>query len=333
MKTINVFLFWSLIVYVSTIACSKLKKEDVRPDLSLEKNTTSSMSLSSMNTEFCGDKKYHDLMAGQNTKMGNVVVYNTKDMIYVEYISFEGWYINETHLYLGDITSMPSTITGNPKLGNFPYNDSHNEVQSFIYAIPKKDMPPCFDVVAHASVVKKGSSGLILQTETAYANGSQLNTKGSWATYFNYCLQECKCTYTTITATMFAGQTIPVGTLEITNDDKNLYVSYITKENWFMSETHLYVGELGTMPVNNSNTPIPGKFPYTSNFEQGIISYMYTIPLSSLPTCYIIAAHASVYRMENGTVVQTETSWSSGTEFSDTNRWGSYTNYCNQVCN
>ena len=333
MKTTNAIIFW--LILITMLSCTKKSKEII-PDSASSSLTTSTSNPSAQNAtsiNVCGEKTHNDFMAGQFIKMGDVSVYNTKDTLYIELTSFDSWYIIQTHVYLGSLAAMPQTPTGNPKLGNFPYNTNHGAgIQSFIYQIPMKDIALCFDIVAHAAVVKLDASGTVIQSETAFAKGNPINDKGSWAMYFNYCKQECSCVYTTQSADMFGGQTIPVGTLQITNDEKNLYVTYSTN-GWFLNETHLYVGEVTGMPVNNSNTPMPGHFPYKTTHSDGTTSFTYTIPFASLPSCYIVAAHASVSRKENGVVVQTETSWSAGTAFTNTNRWGSYTNYCTQYCN
>jgi len=315
--------------------CTK-KNNEVNPvEKSSTTNTnTSNQPTTSSNSSICGDQFHNDLIAGQNSVMGEVMVYNSKDMLYIVYSTHENWFISETHAYVGALENMPQTPTGNPKLGNFPYNTSHSPgVNTFTYQIPMNQLTLCFEIVAHASVYKTDAQGNVIQTETAFGKGNQINSKGSWAMHFNYCLQECSCNYTTVNADLFGGQTIPVGTLSITNDENNLYVTYSTHDAWFITQTHLYVGALENMPVNKSNTPIPGQFPNKTTHSDGTTIFMYTIPWASLPDCYIIAAHASVVKIENGSVVQTETAWSDGTAFENTNRWGSYTNYCTQHCN
>ena len=122
---------------------------------------------------------------------------------------------------------------------------------------------------------------------------------------------------------LFAGQTILVGQLMVTNDDENLYVTYLAEEGQLFMETHLYVGALEGLPVNKKGTPVPGQFPYKSSDELGVSEVTFTIPLADLADCYIIAAHAA---MESD-----ETAWSFGTKF-QSSRWGWYSEYCTQYC-
>ena len=106
---------------------------------------------------------------------------------------------------------------------------------------------------------------------------------------------------------------------------------------YYLAETHLYVGNLVGLPI----PPSPGQFPYkTSYHDNGVQSVTYTIPLSELPDCYVIAAHSTVvetpeFEVVDGDVLDSETAWSFGTEFfpgEEKGRWGWYSNYCTQVC-
>jgi hypothetical protein len=132
------------------------------------------------------------------------------------------------------------------------------------------------------------------------------------------------CVIEPVSFDIFAGQTMLAGQLVVTNDDENLYVTYMALAGESFEETHLYVGTLAGMPVNKQKTPVIGHFPYSTNHEPAVTEVTYTIPLNNLPDCYIIAAHSA---MTNG-----ETAWSYGTQFPGTKRWGWYSEYCTQYC-
>lgn len=191
-------------------------------------------------------------------------------------------------------------------------------------------------VAAHAEV--HGTAGSGFGAETAWANGTGFGGN-SWAMYTDYCIQDCapECEFPTETFDIIGGQTVNEGYLEVTNNSDSLYVTYNFTGGWEADVTHLYVGDLAGLPTNNANTPIPGQFPLkTEHFRVGgasITTYTYVIPLSELPSCYIIAAHASttLYN-EDGEEEYSNTSWSYGTEFPNTNRWGWYSNYCTGGC-
>ena len=134
------------------------------------------------------------------------------------------------------------------------------------------------------------------------------------------------CTATTLTKTLLAGQTIVSGDVTVTNDGINLSVTYASTGGWLISEIQLYVGEYAYAPQNNGGNPIPGRFPIKQTFNPAVSTYTSIIPLSSLPECFVVAAHAVV---RNG--ANSQTGWAQGIQFSGSN-WGMYFDYCKQTC-
>lgn len=135
---------------------------------------------------------------------------------------------------------------------------------------------------------------------------------------------------------LFAGQTIPMGTLEFANDATNLYVSYTANPDWYFTEVHLYVGDLANTPTSGGGTPAPGRFPLKRTFSNSTLSQYeeFVIPLSSLTTSsVIIAAHAATICVENGDVVGKETAWGAGTRFTSKKNWATYVSYDIVGCN
>lgn len=282
----------------------------------------------------CGTPYVTDLLAGQNMDAGNVTIYNTQDSLYIFVETSGNWRLTSTKIYVGTLAGMPQTSTGNPKVGQFPYKKNFSpSATSSLTVISLSGLPACYIVAVHVDL-QQVVNGTIVQTQTGWANGSPM-PGSNWAMYANYCTQACNpCVYPTTTTTLFAGQTINVGTLSITNDANNIYVTYQLTGGWYLGEVHLYVGPLSQMPMNSQNVPIPGQFPINQTFGSGVQTVSYTIPLAGLPPCYIIAAHASVYRLaSDGSVVQTETAWGFGNPFQNTDRWGWTVPYCTQACN
>jgi hypothetical protein len=134
------------------------------------------------------------------------------------------------------------------------------------------------------------------------------------------------CVPTSTTVTMLAGQTINSGSVSVTNDGTNLFVTYTSINGWQIAEIQLYVGEYANAPQNNGGNPIPGRFPYKQSFSPYVTSYTQTIPLSGLPDCFVVAAHSVV---KSGTTFQT--GWGQGTQFPG-NNWGMYFDYCKLQC-
>lgn len=306
------------------------QKEDIAP----AENTITPLVQSTLsNSSTTGCEEVFTLFAGQHIEAGTITVSNDDTNIYVTYETTGGWVLNETHLYVGDPAGIPTNGAGNPTIGLFPYNDTHNGVTSYTVTVPIDPSLECYAVAAHASV-SLIQNGVPVQQETAWGNGNPINNGGSWATYSDYCLQDC-CEYETVSYDYFAGQTIPVGSLDVTNDDQNLYITFnFEGGDWYTQQTHLYVGPASDIPTNGANTPVPGQFPYAVTHDPAVQSYTYTIPLNDLDPCYVIAAHSEMIQVDgNGNVVSEETGWSYGIEFPNTPRWGWYSEYCTQVCN
>jgi len=135
------------------------------------------------------------------------------------------------------------------------------------------------------------------------------------------------------TETLFAGQTIPVGSVTYSFEEEfdqygNIIACYfIAKydliEGWTMSESHLYVGTLVNMPLNKPGNPKIGKFPYAANHDPYESTFTYRILLSDVPesgTGFTTAAHAVVHG-PNG---QEETAWRHDDNEFPGKRWGWY---------
>ncbi|MHA2504712.1 MAG: hypothetical protein ACXAE3_17825 [Candidatus Kariarchaeaceae archaeon] len=143
-----------------------------------------------------------DLVAGKNTVVGSVTVTNDDTNVYVTYTTFDDWFILETHLHLAaDFDGFPTAGNNNPKVGRFDYGDSfsvESETQSVTYTFDISEMrdsiglpgdEDCFLIAAHA-VVARVVDGEIEDEETAWGDGDRFTQRGSWAMYFEYCLQE-----------------------------------------------------------------------------------------------------------------------------------------------
>ncbi|HHF53244.1 MAG TPA: hypothetical protein ENL43_02630 [candidate division WOR-3 bacterium] len=120
---------------------------------------------------------------------------------------------------------------------------------------------------------------------------------------------------------LIGGQNTQVGDVTIWNTDEDLHVQYQTYSPWYMTETHLYVGE--ELP----SSAAPGKFPYKYENSGGFNQYTYIIPLADLDVepgdwLYILA-HAVVINAETG---KSETAWKEGTDFGR-NGWAMYNEY------
>lgn len=307
---------------------------------SAQVSTTSSLNVVMTQTEsdaaYCGEKTEVKFLAGQHIEAGVVSIFNTEDKLFVSVTMNAPWVMSQTQVYVGNLSSVPANKKGNPQIGQFPVKNQFADYASVLtYEFNLDDFNESFIVAFHADVQKLDANGYPVQSETAWAGGSQFVASGSWASYVNYTKQVCQsCVYETVNFKLLGGQTIPVGNLIVTNDADNLYITYEGDNGWKFATVQLYVGELSGLPVNKQNTPVPGSFPLKNESTNLRETVEFVIPLSSLPECYIIAAHGEANLTNSeGLVIQTETSWSFGTQFPNTSRWGWYSSYCTQICN
>ena len=97
--------------------------------------------------------------------------------------------------------------------------------------------------------------------------------------------------------TLWAGQSNNAGTVTITNDDDNLYVTYNTNESADLLEVHVNVYTEGS--VLPTKRPAPGQAPYKAG-NLYADSYTVTIPFSDLGTTancgakFYFVAHAAL---------------------------------------
>lgn len=319
----------ALLLLLSLSGC---KKEQVYPVKS--RDAVSSYQKTAQNLQPCGTPLVVDLLAGQTMDAGNVTIYNTDDSLYVYVETSGNWLIASTKIYAGTLAGMPQTNSGNPKVGQFPYKSNYSPgVSGSLTAIPLSALPSCYIVAIHVDL-QETVNGTVVQTQTGWASGTAMSGN-NWGMYVDYCTQDCTpCVYGTQTTTLFAGQSIDVGTVSITNDADSVYVTYSLTGSWYYRQVHIYIGPLSEMPVNSQNVPIPGQFPINEMLSgSGLQTVTYGYPLDNLPECYVIAAHASVYLLGDVGITETQTAWGFGDEFQDTDRWGWTIPYCTQTCN
>lgn len=139
------------------------------------------------------------LLAGQTIVAGTVSSSIEGENLKITYSTANGFLLYETHVWAGlNLASMPQTNSGNPKLGNFPYNSGALPgVSSYSVSVPlsvfglASSMTSCAPVTAYIvshAVVKRSLADGSIQSETAYGEGTRLVQKGNWATWFSIVL-------------------------------------------------------------------------------------------------------------------------------------------------
>lgn len=135
----------------------------------------------------------YKLIAGQDTQVGVVEVWNTEDTLYILYSVWSSSYcLQTTHVHVADtVLDVPHNKAG-PIPGQFDYQTQHGCTAQALYEIPLSaggwTIGDRVVIVAHASVGRPGDP---YWTETAwgvqcgdFATWSYPGTK--WAAYMEY---------------------------------------------------------------------------------------------------------------------------------------------------
>ena len=147
----------------------------------------------------------------------------------------------------------------------------------------------------------------------------------------------------TTTWDLTAGQTTNVGSVTVSNDLDNLYVTYtLSYGSAVFGNLQVWVGnDLANMPKvqngPNAGIPIPGQFPYKVD-ATGLTTYTFTIPFhdlliqdanSACGTPLYVVTHAEVF-MDGDTTGAHQTAFGGGTAGSGPRWWfyGVYTVCC-----
>ena len=144
-----------------------------------------------------------------------------------------------------------------------------------------------------------------------------------------------------------AGQTIKAGTVTVSNDMDNLYVTYtLTYPGASLGTVHMWAGnDLTLVPMARNGAPIPGQFPHISGAggltsSAGSTTYTFTVPFKSLSiadanagcgTALYIVTHAEVTMDSDGDgIMDHETAFGGPTPGAGPRWWffGSYTICC-----
>jgi len=273
-------------------------------------------------------------MAGQNSDIGSVSVYNTADSLFIDLFTVGNWWLQSASAYVGVLSGMPQAPNGNPKVGQFPYQKTLNPKKKVVrFGIPLSGLPACFIVAVHAEV-RKVINGQTVQCETAWGQGQNLPGP-NWAMGISYCKQACvSCDYSTTPTTLKAEEKQICGQVLVTNNADSLYVTYQMFDGWKLRKIHLYAGTYNAMPVDGAGNPSYNSFPKTkvySNPVSGSVTIGYG--LNNLPANYIVAVHAETERTINGSGVLIESAWGFGDAFINAATWGWTIPYSTQFCN
>jgi hypothetical protein len=110
---------------------------------------------------YCGGITTVNLHSGNTILGGSVQFANDANNLYVTFQANVNWYFAETELYVGKLSKMPHTQSGEPSPGRFPYKSVFsysNLSQSVTYTIPltsiTKNADGSFIIVTYATILK-----------------------------------------------------------------------------------------------------------------------------------------------------------------------------------
>ena len=96
-------------------------------------------------------------------------------------------------------------------------------------------------------------------------------------------------------ATLIAGRTIPVGTVEVSMSEGIVYITYTVNDEWALAETHLaVVFSPDDIPHTSSGNFKPGHFEYKASHDPAVTSFTYDVGSYDPETVLYIAAYADL---------------------------------------
>lgn len=177
----------------AVMGCESMEDQSIVDPMNETNSTLQKVEVSSLGS----NESSQTLYAGQSINVGSINYEdidtdnnNVSDALKVTFTTTGGWELVETHFFVGaSLSDMPSTRSGNPKIGNFPYKSGDITGETtYSFIIPFSTLnfscpgPEDYFVAAHASV-RLPQGGSSYQTETGWGDGLRLVQRGSWAMY------------------------------------------------------------------------------------------------------------------------------------------------------
>lgn len=180
-----------------TMLFASCQQETLVDELSLNSDATQTGTVLSYNASStsCPADTFK-IYAGQTIDVGNLIVYNDAQNLYVTYeINNTNYYIDQAHLWVGvDPTLVPKTQNGTPIPGQFPYKVENLPTTTTVYTftIPLTDVIVDLStfcdkqlyIYAHAAL--KGLNGA--GDETAWSYGTPFGgPRWGWFSTYTVC--------------------------------------------------------------------------------------------------------------------------------------------------
>jgi hypothetical protein len=135
-----------------------------------------------------------DLVAGKTMDVGDVLVWNDADYLYVKYTVMGGWCLDNVNLHIATaLADIPQTNSGNPKPGQFDYKADLGCAPETTFVVPLAWAAGTELYIAAKAEISGSPSperrASYYVPEGAWAEGTGFPGK-NWAMYFTYTVQE-----------------------------------------------------------------------------------------------------------------------------------------------
>lgn len=144
----------------------------------------------------CGSSLTRDINTSGGVKVGEVVLANDIDSLYVTVNTDEEWYFSAAYLYIGEIRNIPVNDDLNVRVNEFPIKTSHEPlVRSVQFTFSLNEIAACEDIALSLETKRLNSSGNVLEEARSWMDGSALDGVAVDGSYYEYCLNECVVKY------------------------------------------------------------------------------------------------------------------------------------------
>lgn len=124
---------------------------------------------------------------------------------------------------------------------------------------------------------------------------------------------------------LLAGQHIPVGKVEVYNDEEYVYIVAHTSGDWYFYKSHLKISATKEGIGQGAGNPAPGQFPYQTTYNPAVQKATYKFAIAEVGQSFYFAFHAEVAKLDgSGRVLQAETAWSCGEKFNEKGNWATF---------
>ena len=199
MKIFSVGLFFSALIMLTSCSQDQTLEEINQTEtanLELAKVGTGSYEVEALalelNTKAAKNYCAANAMVSNLTEaLGEINITSDSRRLYITIYSEYTWVIDNTNLYVGSLDELPTYSSGNPRVNQFPYRETHAPGTTRVtYTLPLADFDPCFVVVAHATQTRLDVSGTPVFCTNTWAKGTPMG--GSYnAMVANYCKTGC----------------------------------------------------------------------------------------------------------------------------------------------